>query len=868
MDIFSWAPLFSDVPTASSGLVVARKNRVSIEKIEASDITKFCTQDTFEDVSKNSRVSMGKIDASDVTKYCNKESFENTSKSSRVSVGKIDASDVTKYCNGDSFEDTSKNSRVSIGKIDAKDITQYCKEGSFENTSKDSVVTLEKMEIDDDDVFEDKTENCKVGSIQEKKVTKDVNAAKNWKNDLLRKLIEKLQKNDALEMFANPVDIKLVPDYLEMIKKPMDFTTMREKLENSEYETVDDLEIDFNQMMDNCMEYNKKTTVFHKTARKLKIVGWKIIAEAKEKMETKSHKNVSTPSATRKKAIANPKLLSTPTTIRIKEIKSPKGSSTPSVVRKIEYPGTKEVSTPTATRKKEIPNTKEALPPAATRKKEIPNTKEVSPPAATRNKEIPNSKEVFTPTARRKKEILNPKDLSTPSKEEMSEVDKLLKLMSKVCKVDVNKKCTESKVADLSNKQVNKFSEKPKDIPIKTTQRKVFTIINNDWHDEDELPEGWQKKSKSSLETKKLEHFYKCPLGCIYKSTTEVEKSQNNHQENQDEIVEIPRYMVAFDLFVTRDSKLSNSLKQKRCVKCEDKKSKKESLEKVLSLEKTPEKPKIEVNESALSAEETIDQKILREELENFFKQNNLPLQLRELTQRDGNSFFRAIADQIILHQILGKPTNHHTLRHAICSHLKHLPDKVTENIPKGLSLTVLSCRQRKSGQYVDDHGIMMMATALFLNRNIDVYSGDLKAAESSGDLPTLSKIDGGEGAEQTPSLTVFYYKDFKHYQSISKVEGGDDDAMDETETSLLTVPAPTPKVVITEERYKHFMSLLYKCFTENNRAQDLEMPVIKAFFKKEERENPYSNVEIDSCIEKMEEENKVMLADQTLFMI
>merc|ERR1719296_102539 len=93
--------------------------------------------------------------------------------------------------------------------------------------------------------------------------------------------------------------------------------------------------------------------------------------------------------------------------------------------------------------------------------------------------------------------------------------------------------------------------------------------------------------------------------------------------------------------------------------------------------------------------------------------------------------------------------------------------------------------------------------------------------------------------AEQTPSLTVFYYKDFKHYQSISKVKGGVDDAMDETETSLLTVPAPTPKVVITEERYKHFMSLLNECFTENNRAQDLEMPVIKAFFKKEERENP-----------------------------
>jgi DNA replication licensing factor MCM3 len=114
---------------------------------------------------------------------------------------------------------------------------------------------------------------------------------------------------------------------------------------------------------------------------------------------------------------------------------------------------------------------------------------------------------------------------------------------------------------------------------------------------------------------------------------------------------------------------------------------------------------------------------------------------------------------------------------------------------------------------------------------------------------------DEGEEKKETP-------------RKRARIEGGDDDAMDETEKSLLTVPAPTPSVAITDERYKHFMSLLNKCFTEKNQAQDLEMPVIKAFFKKEERKNPFSDVEIDSCIEKMAEENKVMLADQTLFMI
>merc|ERR1719228_1248604 len=90
----------------------------------------------------------------------------------------------------------------------------------------------------------------------------------------------------------------------------------------------------------------------------------------------------------------------------------------------------------------------------------------------------------------------------------------------------------------------------------------------------------------------------------------------------------------------------------------------------------------------------------------------------------------------------------------------------------------------------------------------------------------------------------------------------------EEEEESLLVAPAATPVVEVSEKRYKSFMELLFKCFAEKDQAQSLEMDTIKTFFKKEEKKTPFNESEIDSCIEKMADENKVMLADQTLFMI
>jgi len=72
----------------------------------------------------------------------------------------------------------------------------------------------------------------------------------------------------------------------------------------------------------------------------------------------------------------------------------------------------------------------------------------------------------------------------------------------------------------------------------------------------------------------------------------------------------------------------------------------------------------------------------------------------------------------------------------------------------------------------------------------------------------------------------------------------------------------------ISEARLKQFMALLQRCISEKNMAESLELHVIRAFFAKVEKTAPFTNEEIDSCIEKMSDDNKLMRSDDTIFII
>ncbi|XP_034027873.1 bromodomain and PHD finger-containing protein 3 isoform X2 [Thalassophryne amazonica] len=97
---------------------------------------------------------------------------------------------------------------------------------------------------------------------------------------LLRCTLDQLQEKDMAQIFAQSVNITEVPDYLEFVRHPMDFSTMRKKLENYDYHSVADLEADFNLMMSNCLLYNNKDTVFHQAALRLRDLGGAILRHA------------------------------------------------------------------------------------------------------------------------------------------------------------------------------------------------------------------------------------------------------------------------------------------------------------------------------------------------------------------------------------------------------------------------------------------------------------------------------------------------------------------------------------------------------------------------------------------------------------
>ncbi|KAL0962778.1 hypothetical protein UPYG_G00345270 [Umbra pygmaea] len=102
---------------------------------------------------------------------------------------------------------------------------------------------------------------------------------------LLRAVLEQLQEKDQAKIFAQPVNVKEVPDYLDHIKNPMDFSTMRKRIENHVYTNLDAFESDFNLIIFNCMKYNSKDTFFHRAAIRLRDQGGALIRKTRRDIE-------------------------------------------------------------------------------------------------------------------------------------------------------------------------------------------------------------------------------------------------------------------------------------------------------------------------------------------------------------------------------------------------------------------------------------------------------------------------------------------------------------------------------------------------------------------------------------------------------
>ncbi|KAL2775449.1 bromodomain-containing protein 1 isoform 8 [Daubentonia madagascariensis] len=103
---------------------------------------------------------------------------------------------------------------------------------------------------------------------------------------LLRSVLDQLQEKDPARIFAQPVSLKEVPDYLDHIKHPMDFATMRKRLEAQGYKNLHEFEEDFDLIVDNCMKYNARDTVFYRAAVRLRDQGGVVLRQARREVDS------------------------------------------------------------------------------------------------------------------------------------------------------------------------------------------------------------------------------------------------------------------------------------------------------------------------------------------------------------------------------------------------------------------------------------------------------------------------------------------------------------------------------------------------------------------------------------------------------
>jgi hypothetical protein len=102
-------------------------------------------------------------------------------------------------------------------------------------------------------------------------VEEDVAIYDHWEKPAKR-IINTLWKQEGAWLFHYAVDVKAwkIEDYYNIVTDPMDFTTIKAKLSNNEYKSVDDFEVDVHKVFNNCILYNGEANQYSLIAKKMR----------------------------------------------------------------------------------------------------------------------------------------------------------------------------------------------------------------------------------------------------------------------------------------------------------------------------------------------------------------------------------------------------------------------------------------------------------------------------------------------------------------------------------------------------------------------------------------------------------------------
>nr|XP_022904863.1 bromodomain-containing protein 7-like [Onthophagus taurus]XP_022907565.1 bromodomain-containing protein 7-like [Onthophagus taurus] len=98
---------------------------------------------------------------------------------------------------------------------------------------------------------------------------------------MLDHLLKAIEKRDPNQFFAWPVTDNIAPGYSTIISRPMDLSTMKQKIDDNLYVDMQDFIADFKLMCTNAMEYNHIDTVYYKASKKLLHAGLKLFQPEK-----------------------------------------------------------------------------------------------------------------------------------------------------------------------------------------------------------------------------------------------------------------------------------------------------------------------------------------------------------------------------------------------------------------------------------------------------------------------------------------------------------------------------------------------------------------------------------------------------------
>eukprot|EP00299_Pterocystis_sp_00344_P019562 c9688_g1_i3.p1 GENE.c9688_g1_i3~~c9688_g1_i3.p1 ORF type:complete len:554 (+),score=61.84 c9688_g1_i3:108-1769(+) len=117
-----------------------------------------------------------------------------------------------------------------------------------------------------------------------------------------RQLIKVLRSKKESIQFHEPVNTRMVPDYLSVVQRPMDLSTVSQKLSDRKYAVYEEFAADVRLMFDNCLLYNKRETLYAQNAlylqdvyaaeeEKLKVRGrLSNVAQKVERQGARAHK--------------------------------------------------------------------------------------------------------------------------------------------------------------------------------------------------------------------------------------------------------------------------------------------------------------------------------------------------------------------------------------------------------------------------------------------------------------------------------------------------------------------------------------------------------------------------------------------------